>query len=169
MARIPCVEDPCYSTPSNQYCLRLQVWLVSVLQFEKGRNWTGQLNSRWRCLCTLQAVLLIGTCVTPYRTPKGGRVPPHSYAPLLRRPKKYSTYTRSEDELAMCITIPGHKSCSRNRKHCINCDWPPVKRSSKLIGNAAGSIDGINPSLAKSHNRVPANSSRRQCRYRCNV
>jgi len=105
----------------------------------------------------------------PLQDPQRGQGTPHSYDPLLRRPKKYSTYTRSEDELAMCITIPGHKSCSRNRKHCINCDWTPVKRSSKLIGNAAGSIDGINPSLAKSHNRVPANSSRRQCRYRCNV
>ncbi len=33
---------------------------------------------------------------------------------------------------------------AKNRRHSTNCDWAsfPVKRSSKLIGNAAGSIGG---------------------------
>ena len=48
-------------------------------------------GSRYRHLCH------------PLQDPQGGQAPPCSYDSILRRPKKYSTYTRAANKLDNCL------------------------------------------------------------------
>ena len=81
------------------------------------------------------------------------------------------TFSAGAQRPSFSVITPGLESGVRNCRHRTNCDWAslPLKRSNKLIGNAACLIGGIKRPLPKFQNGVAMNILRHQCRHRCNV
>ena len=70
-----------------------------------------------------------------------------------------ATFSAGAQRPSFSVITPGLESGARNCRHRTNCDRAslPLKRSSKLIGNAACSIGGIKRPLPKFQNGVATN------------